>query len=160
MATPRVRGAPGARVESYGPASVDVDSLLEQTNHVTAVFSYPILMDRSHGNRAVNRPRKRATRTFVAEDYWGDILLGNTEGGFFSLRRLGDFLRNADTLDLKTALNLDGGPPACMAIRAGAYEFVSYGAWESAPTAAGVETVIFNDKNRRRWPIPIVISVR
>ena len=158
-AEPRDPGRPKAKVVSY-PSTVSADDVIEREGYQTVVFSYPLLLDEQGRNRAVDRPLKRATRTFVAEDMDGHILLANTQGGFFSLRRLGRFLKQAHELKLKTALAMDGGPPSCMAVKAGAFEYVRYGQWESLPNRLGQEVFAWHDENSGKWKIPIVISVR
>ena len=88
-----------------------------------------------------------------------NIILGNTQGGFFSLRRLGMFLKSLEEPDFVYVLNLDGGPPACLAVKAGALEYVQYGIWESNDSS-GQEVLYWNDVNFTKWKIPIVISVK
>lgn len=158
FAEPADASKPHAKVVGF-PSAVSADDRIREEKHGTAVFSYPLLLDERGRNHAVDSLQKRATRTFVAEDRRGRILFGNTQGGFFSLRRLGDFLRSVRDLDLRTALNMDGGPPACMAVRAGTFEYVSYGQWESGPSE-GREVFAWTDRNTGKWKIPIVISVR
>lgn len=135
-----------------------VDSILELEEYNTVIFSYPTLLNEHGDNKAVERPKKRANRTFIAQDNQGHILFGNTQGGFFSLRRLGDFLKESD-LDLIYALNMDGGPPACIDIKAGNFKYINYGQWESVPSN-GKEIFVWNDKNTDEWKIPIVISAK
>ena len=60
-----------------------------------AVVSYPLLLDASGRVRAGKNPKWIASRTIVAVDGKGRIILGTTENGFFSLRRLGLFLKAA-----------------------------------------------------------------
>lgn len=157
LAEPLDPKKPRAAVMSF-PDEVSADDLIAREGYQTVVFSYPLLLDEGGRNNAIDSLRKRATRTFVAQDRDGQILLGNTEGGFFSLKRLGNFLRKAGNLNLAVALNMDGGPPACMAVRAGGFEYVNYGQWESV-VDRDEEVVVWNDGNTGRWEIPIVISV-
>ncbi len=149
---------PRARIVTFSEA-VSADDRIREERYGTVVFSYPLLLDSRGRNHAVDPHQKRATRTFVAEDRRGHIVFGNTQGGFFSLKRLGGFLRTVPELDLVAALNMDGGPPACMAVQAGTFEYVSYGRWESAPSQ-GQEVFVWTDQNTGRWEIPIVISVK
>lgn len=45
-----------------------------------------------------------------------------------------------------------------MAVRAGGFEYVNYGQWESVADR-DEEVIVWNDGNTGRWEIPIVISV-
>lgn len=83
----------------------------------TAMVSYPMLLTPEDENRA---PESRwlASRSFVAQDADGLIILGSAPEGYFSLHRLGEFLRTAP-LNLRYVLNLDGGPVACHGVAQG-----------------------------------------
>jgi hypothetical protein len=82
-----------------------------------AMVSYPMLIGDDGASRTDHVDTGQLTeRTFIAEDGAGRIVIGTTSGDFFSLDRLGPFLA-AIPLDLVTALNLDGGPLACQALR-------------------------------------------
>ncbi|MCX7357901.1 MAG: phosphodiester glycosidase family protein [Alphaproteobacteria bacterium] len=83
----------------------------------TAFVSYPTLVSASGENRA---PESRwlASRSFIAQDADGLIILGSAPEGYFSLHRLGEFLRTAP-LSLRYVLNLDGGPVACHGVAQG-----------------------------------------
>jgi hypothetical protein len=80
-----------------------------------ATVSYPILIDANGASRAKGDDRWLANRSFVGRDGAGRIVFGTTRDAFLTLNRLGPFLASAP-LDLKLALNLDGGPLACQAI--------------------------------------------
>ena len=80
-----------------------------------AMVSYPLLIGADGQSRSKGDARWLANRSFVGQDGAGRIVLGTTKDAFFSLDRLAAFLRAAP-LDLKLALNLDGGPIACQAI--------------------------------------------
>jgi hypothetical protein len=121
-----------------------------------AVVSYPLLLDASGKVRAAKNPRWIASRTFVAVDEEGRIILGTTETGFFSLRRLGLFLKAAP-LGIKVALNMDGGPPACMAVRAGGFSDTLRGRWEGNDSAGRFQ--MFWGEKEVDWPLPNVIAV-
>ena len=95
----------------------------------TAVVSYPLLLARDGSHRVPGSSKWLANRSFLAEDADGKIIIGTTEDGFFSLRRLAEFLKAAP-LDLTIALNLDGGPVACQAIALGEFRRRSCGRWE------------------------------
>ena len=121
-----------------------------------AAVSYPLLLDASGRVRAGRNPKWIASRTFVAVDDQGRILLGTTETGFFSLRRLGLFLKAAP-LAIKVALNMDGGPPACMAVRAGNFQDTLRGRWEGNDSAGRFQ--MFWGEKAVDWPLPNVIAV-
>ncbi len=54
------------------------------------------------------------------------IILGSAPEGFFSLYRLGEFLKQTP-LSLRYVLNLDGGPVACQGVSAGGVSRLVYG---------------------------------
>jgi hypothetical protein len=85
-----------------------------------AMVSYPLLIGEDGASRVVASQRL-AKRSFVGQDLDGNIILGTTAGGFFSLPQLAAFLRQAP-LGLKLALNLDGGPVACQGISLDGFE--------------------------------------
>lgn len=91
----------------------------------TAMVSYPLLLSADGENRA---PESRwlASRSFIAQDADGLIILGSAPEGFFSLYRLGEFLRTAP-LNLRYVLNLDGGPVACHGVSEGGVTRLIYG---------------------------------
>ena len=95
----------------------------------TAMVSYPLLIAADGSSRAPAGTGWLANRSFLGEDRLGRIILGTTKGGFFSLDRLSDFLRRSP-LDLKLALDLDGGPVACQGIAYAGFKRRSCGAWE------------------------------
>jgi Phosphodiester glycosidase len=121
------------------------------------VVSYPLLVAEDGSSRSKGDARWLANRSFVGQDGGGRIILGTTKDAFFSLDRLAAFLRAAP-LDLKLALNLDGGPIACQAIALKDFRRDFCGQWEMA---------IHNDDLRllkplfgpRRWGLPIVLAV-
>ncbi len=71
-----------------------------------AMVSYPFLLDPNGTNRAIESKTWLASRNFVALDGDGRVVMGTTETGFFTLHRLGKFLKD-EPLDLRVALNLD-----------------------------------------------------
>lgn len=91
----------------------------------TMLVSYPTLLDANGANRA-EPSRWLASRSFLAEDSDGFILLGSAPEGFFSLYRLGEFLKKAP-LRLRYVLNLDGGPVACHGVSVGGVSRLVYG---------------------------------
>lgn len=150
----------GAFVARDGKADV-VDLLgkdvqAEIAGYPDAAVSYPLLLDASGKVRAVRNPNWIASRTLVAVDAQGRILLGTTETGFFSLRRLGQFLKAAP-LGLEVALNMDGGPPACMAVNAGGFKETLRGRWEGNDSSGTFQ--MFWGAEEVDWPLPNVIAV-
>ncbi|MBI2653626.1 phosphodiester glycosidase family protein [Candidatus Woesearchaeota archaeon] len=160
IAEPKKGDKPKATFIDFGtkPGSI-TSEYLKQIGYLEAVVSYPVLLDSVGNVRVKNNPAWRATRTFIGMDKNGYIILGNTKGGFFSLHRLGHFLKSVRELNLGYVLNLDGGPPACMDVKAGKFRYTNYGAWETND-ASGEEKLYWNDKNASRWKIPNVISVK
>jgi hypothetical protein len=119
-----------------------------------AMVSYPLLVSES-SERRVAISQWLANRSFVGQDAGGRIILGTTGEGFFSLDRLAEFLRQAP-LDLKLALNLDGGPVACQGIWLDGFERRMCGKWEIQAKGDDVKLL--------SWPygtaaMPIVMAV-
>jgi hypothetical protein len=130
---------------------------LSDSGYTEAVVSYPMLIDGDGNVRAAPNPRWRADRSFIAVDKKGRIVLGNTEGGFFSLNRLGRFLQAAKSLDLERALNLDGGPPACLCLKSKNLEYLALGRYESNDSAG--REIFFWGAVEVVWPLPGVIAL-
>ncbi len=120
-----------------------------------AMVSYPLLLATDGSSRAKADPRWLANRSFVGQDRKGWIVLGTTTDAFFSLDRLGPFLRDAP-LDLATVLNLDGGPVACQAIALGDYHRRFCGRWETQTTG---DTIRLLGWRFGTWALPIVLAV-
>jgi len=120
-----------------------------------ALISYPLLLD-ERGVHVGRNSRWLASRSFLGQDGAGRIVIGTTEDGFFSLQRLAGFLQAAP-LDLRIALNLDGGPVACQGIALDGYRRTVYGRWEFEMNG--------NDASLLTWPfgkavgMPIVLAV-
>jgi hypothetical protein len=152
----------GALVSSAGAATIvdlagGADAATAIAAYQDAIVSYPILVDESGAVRAAAHPDWLANRSFVAVDRAGRVVLGTTRTGYFSLRRLGEVLRDAP-LDLRLALNLDGGPIASQVVDAGGYRRVVHG---SAETTSGADVVrlLYQRFLRRDWELPIVVAV-
>jgi|HubBroStandDraft_5_1064220.scaffolds.fasta_scaffold188964_1 Phosphodiester glycosidase len=94
-----------------------------------AMVSYPLLLAQDGTSRAAGGSGWLANRSFLGQDREGRILIGTSEGAYFTLDRLAAFLKTAP-LDLKLALNLDGGPVACQGISLGGFERRQCGKWE------------------------------
>lgn len=103
-------------------------------SYLQGVQHWPILLDR-HGKIKVKKTGWQANRTIVAKDFNGSILLITTEGSFFTLYNLGLFLKESNArrdrgLRVHTAMNLDGGTEANMAIKTKELSYVRYGPFE------------------------------
>lgn len=123
-----------------------------------AMVSYPLLLDQNGDVRAEGHDDWLANRSFVAQDQSGSIFLATTTTGYFSLRRLGMFLQILP-LDIRYALNLDGGPVASLAVRSQNYSRSYYGLYE----------LISRDNNPqllkpaiegKKFTLPIVLAVK
>jgi len=101
-----------------------------------AMVSYPLLLAEDGTSRAPAGTGWLANRSFVAEDRRGRIVIGTTRGGFFSLDRLADFLKRSP-LDLKRAVDLDGGPVACQGVALDGFRRTTCGTWELQVDRAG-----------------------
>ncbi len=95
-----------------------------------AMVAYPLLIGEDGQTHVTRKSRWLANRTFVGQDRAGRIIVGSTREAFFSLDREADFLRTTP-LDLKTALNLDGGPVACQSVRVGSFHRRHIARWEA-----------------------------
>ncbi|MBW8733634.1 MAG: phosphodiester glycosidase family protein [Asticcacaulis sp.] len=118
-----------------------------------AMVSYPMLVGQTRVTVASNW---LANRTFVAEDSNGRILVGSTKAGFFSLGRLAAFLKAAP-LDVRMALNLDGGPIACRMERVGTFRREVHATVEVQPhddTVGVLRWPLDHD-----WGLPVVLVV-
>lgn len=122
-----------------------------------AMVSYPMLIGADEKSRSHSDPRWLANRSFVAQDANGRIIIGTSKDAFFTLDRLAEFLRGSP-LDLKLALNLDGGPVACQGITLPGYRRDFCGDWELAVHDGELKllTPMFG---RRRWGLPVVLAV-
>jgi hypothetical protein len=121
-----------------------------------AMVSYPLLVSEDGVNRVV-ASQWLANRSFVGQDVDGNIILGTTADGFFSLERLATFLRQAP-LRLKLALNLDGGPIACQGISLDGFERRICGKWEIRTSDARVKKLVCSPSCERP-PMPIALAV-
>jgi hypothetical protein len=121
-----------------------------------AMVSYPLLVSEDGANRVV-ASQWLANRSFVGQDVDGNILLGTTADGFFSLERLATFLRQAP-LRLKLALNLDGGPVACQGISLDGFKRRVCGKWEIQVSDARIMKLVCSHSCERP-PMPIALAV-
>lgn len=120
------------------------------------VQHWPILLDRN-GKIKVKKTGWQANRTIVAKDRSGNILFMTTEGNYFTLYNLGLFLKESTArkdggLRIHTAMNLDGGSEANMAVKTKDFSYVRYGPFEGNNNSA---LSLFNWKVK----IPGVIGI-
>jgi hypothetical protein len=140
------------------PAILDLlghDPLAAIAGAPDALVSYPLLVDAAGAVRAEGRPDWLATRSFVAVDGSGRVVIGTTETGFFSLHRLGGFLAAAP-LDLRLALNLDGGPLAAQSVSVPGFHRAVQGEAELNDNL-DVTRIWWQELVRKEWPLPIVL---
>ncbi len=150
----------GAFIASEGLAGIR-DLAQESWQHAfrgarDAMVSYPLLVSGDDARRVV-ASQWLANRSFVGEDADGNIILGTTAEGFFSLERLAAFLRRAP-LRLQLALNLDGGPIACQGISLDGFERRICGKWEIQASDARVMKLVCAPSCERP-PMPIALAV-
>jgi len=122
-----------------------------------AMVSYPMLVGGDGNPRVGPESRWLSNRTFLGQDGAGRIIVGTTRDAFFSLARLGSFLKESP-LDLRLALNLDGGPIACQSVRLKGFSRKFYAEWESQfrdGQALLLRTVV----PQARWAMPMVVTV-
>lgn len=118
----------------------------------TGLQSWPMLV---HSNGHFGAPSSRGdSRTAICEDGSGRILAVTTEDNNLTLYHFARVLRESG-LDIKKALNLDGGHAAQMNINSGGFEYATYGKEESSFGIPFINTFIENVK----IPIPGVIGI-
>jgi hypothetical protein len=122
-----------------------------------AMVSYPLLIGDDGQTHVKTDSRWLANRSFVAQDRQGRIVIGTTKDAFFSLARLAQFLKESP-LELKVALNLDGGPLACQSVRLPAYERKLYALWESQPDGEQVKLLRW-PMSSATWAMAVVLTV-
>lgn len=177
------RGLPATPVvsagRSLGPATYDarhgafvatntsagIQDLLKQdwkallSGSANALASYPLLIAADGSTRTSHADHRwLANRSFIAEDRSGRVLIGTTKEAFFSLDRLAVFLRQTP-LDLKLALNLDGGPPACQAVRSRDIHRSFCGRWETQVEAGHIR-LLGTLVSGRSWGLPLVVVAK
>ncbi len=123
-----------------------------------AMVSFPMLIGADGRSRARNsNPLLIANRSFIGQDSAGRIIVGTTKSAYFSLDIFADFLADAG-LDLKRALNLDGGPPACQAVAVGTFAR-SVCSNSDTSSDAGQLRILGQLFGQRPWGLPIVLAV-
>lgn len=120
--------------------------------------SFPLLVTDDGSNRAPQESRWLANRSFIAEDAHGHILIGTTKGGFFTLWRLGEFLKKAP-LGIQRALDLDGGPVACQGVALNGFARRTCGSWEMRVDASGKAKLLPTASPLFQPPMPLAIAV-
>ena len=125
-------------------------------NAENAMVSYPLLVGEDGRNNVRAKSNWLANRTFIAEDRQGRIIVGSTKDAFFSLDRLANFLLESE-LELKTALNLDGGPIAGLSVRSGNYHLKHYANWEAQVVDGKVS--LLQAPLDVPWGMPVVLTV-
>ncbi len=123
----------------------------EIENSYKHVVQSMMLFDES-GDVRVRDTDLAACRAFVGQDHAGHIVFGVTEGAM-TLADLARWLHQSD-LQLRRAMNLDGGIEAQIVIRTPEFKLVLYGQHSTGTTnfvgAAG----------QIQYPIPAVVAVR
>jgi uncharacterized protein YigE (DUF2233 family) len=112
------------------------------------VQSFPLLLD-TKGHIRVRSSEKTAQRTVIATDRHGNILVINTAYGYFTLYDLARFLKSS-SLEIDTALNLDGGTEAQLHIKTKEVEYFSPSAWG---------TRLGNLLDQKEFWLPTVVAV-
>jgi hypothetical protein len=123
----------------------------------TMFVSYPTLLDESGSNRA-SPSRWLASRSFIAQDAEGFIILGSAPEGFFSLYRLGEFLKRVP-INWRYVLNLDGGPVACHGVSVAGVSRRIYGHVELQSDGVNAPLRVLPTSRTIHAVMPIVIAV-
>ena len=88
----------------------------------------------------------------------GRVILGTTKTGFFTLRRLGDFLRDS-RFGFQTALSFDGGPGVAQIVRAGNFTRNFHGEAEMSD-GSDVLRAFLHAHSAVNWTLPIVLVAK
>jgi hypothetical protein len=148
-----VAGASGARVVDLTQGQSWQAAFAGANN---AMVAYPLLIGADGKTHVTRKSRWLSNRTFVGEDLKGRIIIGSTKEAFFSLEREVDFLLGAG-LDLRIALNLDGGPVACRSLRIGRLHQVHIARWE-AQEDNGRAKLIYMPLGTSEMPIAFAVT--
>jgi hypothetical protein len=122
-----------------------------------AMVSYPLLIGKDGNTHVQARTRWLANRTFVGKDGQGRVIIGTTREAFFPLADLAEFLK-ASPLNLKIALNFDGGPIACQSVRLNGFQRKFYARWEAQVYGGEVKLIRWPLSNAT-WAMPMVLTV-
>ena len=112
------------------------------------VQSYPLLLDYK-GHIRVRSSRKKAQRTVIAIDRNAYILIFNTNEAYFTLYDFAHFLKES-SLEIDSALNLDGGTEAQLYIKTKDFEKFSPASWGSR---------LGNLLDQQKFWLPTVVAV-
>jgi Phosphodiester glycosidase len=123
-----------------------------------AMVSYPMLIGADGNSRVSTDQGWLANRSFVADDKNGNIILGTTKDAFFTLSNLAKFLKSSP-LELRSALNLDGGPVACQGIQLAGFSRHFCGSMELANTNGKRELLRPALIPGGKWAMTIVLAV-
>ncbi|MEZ2219714.1 phosphodiester glycosidase family protein [Rhizobium sp. RCC_161_2] len=146
-----------------GDGFADIKDLSHQdwqaalTGAANAMVSYPLLIGADGQTHVTTNSRWLANRTFVGKDGAGRIIVGTTKEAFFPLGPLAEFLKRSP-LDLKTALNFDGGPIACQSVRLSGFQRKLYARWEAQVYGDEVRLLRWPLSNAT-WAMPMVLTV-
>lgn len=146
----------GHTVEIKDLRDKDVFKALDQ--YPEAMVSYPLLVDPMRENRAFYSKSWLASRNFIALDNSGYVVLGTTETGFFTIYRLGEFLKSS-ALNIAVALNLDGGPLVSQIVRAGSFTRDFHGIAEIS-NDNDLLRVFWHSFFETNWQLPIVLAAQ
>ncbi len=151
----------GAFVANDGSADIKDLSQQDWSNAFkganNAMVSYPLLIGDDGKTHVKVKSRWLANRTFIGKDSQGRIIIGTTKDAFFSLWRLAEFLKNSP-LDLKTTLNLDGGPIACQSVRLKGFQRKFYALWEAQVFDDQVKLLRWTF-TKNNWAMPMILAV-
>ena len=125
--------------------------------YTQGVQHWGIFLDREENVR-ITPSLWQANRTAVAKTKDNEILFMTTEGGYFTLYNFGQFLRDSNKrldkrFNVHTAMNMDGGYEASMAIETPKLSYFTYGEFETQ--GPGRDMTVFG----ARQAIPGVIGV-
>ncbi len=112
------------------------------------VQSFPLLLDYK-GQIRVRESGKKSFRTVITADRNGNILVFNSEGSFFTLHKMAQFLK-ASSFGIDSALNLDGGAEAQLSIKMHDFDYCSPPSWQSR---------LGNIVDQQKFLLPTVIGV-
>ena len=157
---PRYTSIHGAFVAGDDVAILDLknrDVLAAIAPFPEAMVSYPLLLDEAGVVRAPPARDWLASRTFIALDGGGRVIAGTTRTGFFTLSRLGEYLKTSP-LGIRIALNFDGGPVATQMVKTPTYERIVVGNAEITD-GGDVARVCYQAHRTTRWKLPIVLAV-
>lgn len=116
------------------------------------IVSYPMLLYKDGSIKVNQREKWNASRTAIAKDKDGNVLLFSTEGGYFTLNDFANFLKESK-FNVYEALNLDGGLATGLCIKTDNKKYSNYGCYE--------KNTIWGDISNKNTKIkmPCVVAV-